>query len=113
MGAEVVISVHLEPGLLDGKPRNTIEVISRSFSIYSSGRVCSVGERRTNVLIEPDVHQILCDEFVNTPQLVAAGEAAAYAALPATSKIAIEGRIERRVTERRRSSARPQPRHLS
>ena len=36
MGAEVVISVHLEPGLLDVKPRNTIEVISRSFSIIQS-----------------------------------------------------------------------------
>ena len=33
LGADVVISVHLEPGLLGGKPRNTIEVISRSFSI--------------------------------------------------------------------------------
>ena len=35
MGAEMVIAVHLEPGLLDRKPRNTIEVISRSFLDYS------------------------------------------------------------------------------
>ena len=27
------LRIHLEPGLLDSKPRNTIEVISRSFSI--------------------------------------------------------------------------------
>jgi NTE family protein len=105
LGADVVISIHLEPGLLDGKPRNTIEVISRSFSII---QVAALQRWRaaTNVLIEPDVHHILWDEFVKTPQLVAAGEAAARAALP-NIKAAIEGRIERRVTERRRSSASP------
>jgi hypothetical protein len=36
----------------------------------------------TDVLIEPDVHHVLWDEFAKTPLLVAAGEKAAYAALP-------------------------------
>jgi NTE family protein len=101
MGAEVVISVHLEPGLLDGRPRNTIEVISRSFSIIQISATQS-WRTATDVLIEPDVHHILWDEFVKTPQLVAAGEAAARAALPKI-KAALEGHTERRITDRRKS----------
>ena len=81
MGAEMVIAVHLEPGLLDDRPRNTIEVISRSFSIIQN--VSNQPWRRmVDVLIEPDVQHILWDEFVKTPQLVAAGEDATYAAMP-------------------------------
>lgn len=80
LGAELVISVHLEPGLLDSKPRNTIEVISRSFSIIQ-GSSHQTWRNETDVLIEPDVHHVLWDEFQKTPQLVAAGEKATYAAL--------------------------------
>jgi NTE family protein len=81
MGAEVVISVHLEPGLLDVKPRNTIEVISRSFSIIQT--VANQPWRgATDVLIEPNVHHVLWDEFVKSPQLIAAGEAATLELLP-------------------------------
>ncbi|MGA7922078.1 MAG: patatin-like phospholipase family protein [Candidatus Acidiferrales bacterium] len=81
MGAEMVISVHLEPGLLDVKPRNTIEVISRSFSIIQS--VANQPWRAaSDVLIEPDVHHVLWDEFVKSPQLIAAGEAATLELLP-------------------------------
>ena len=81
LGAEMVIAVHLEPGLLDDRPRNTIEVISRSFSIIQS--VSNQPWRgMVDVLIEPDVHHVLWDEFVKTPQLVAAGEDATYAMLP-------------------------------
>lgn len=81
MGAEVVISVHLEPGLLSNKPRNTIEVISRSFSIIQANSH-QPWRDATDVLIEPDVHNILWDEFVRTPDLVAAGAEATIAALP-------------------------------
>jgi len=90
MGAEVVISVHLEPGLLDSKPRNTIEVISRSFSIIQSNSHQPWREA-TDILIEPDVHSILWDEFVRTPALVAAGAEATRAALPQI-KAALQGR---------------------
>jgi len=81
MGAELVIAVHLEAGLLDTRPRNTIEVISRSFSILqaSSGQPWRAA---VDVLIEPDVRHVLWDEFVKTPQLIAAGEDAAHSALP-------------------------------
>jgi NTE family protein len=81
MGAEVVIGVHLEPGLIESGPRNTIEIISRSFSIIQIAG-SQPWRSATDVVIEPDVHHILWDEFVKTPQLVAAGEAAARAALP-------------------------------
>jgi len=81
LGAEVVISVHLEPGLIESGPRNTIEIISRSFSIIQMAAT-QPWRSATDVLIEPDVHHILWDEFVKTPMLVAAGEAAARAALP-------------------------------
>jgi NTE family protein len=102
MGADVIISIHLEPGLLDGKPRNTIEVISRSFSIIQMAATQS-WRSMTDVLIEPDVHHILWDEFVKTPQLVAAGEDATRAALPKI-RAALTGHFERRVNERRKSA---------
>jgi NTE family protein len=81
MGAQVVISVNLEPGLLQSRPRNTIEVISRSFSILQT-TAHQPWRDATDVLIEPDVHDILWDEFVRTPELVAAGVSATKAALP-------------------------------
>jgi NTE family protein len=90
MAADVVISVHLEPGLLDTKPRNTIEVISRSFSIIQSS-AHQPWRDATDILIEPNVHKILWDEFVRTPELVAAGAEATKAALPR-----IKAALERR-----------------
>lgn len=80
MGADIVVGVHLEPGLIDAPPRNTIEIISRSFSIIQTA-AAQLWHTDVDVLIEPEVHHILWDEFVKTPQLVAAGEAAARKAL--------------------------------
>jgi NTE family protein len=101
MGAAVVISVHLEPGLLDSRPRNTIEVISRSFSIIQIAATQS-WRASTDVLIEPNVHHILWDEFAKTPQLVAAGEQATRAAIPLI-RTALKGDRDRRIKERRNS----------
>jgi NTE family protein len=81
LGADVVISVHLEPGLLDSKPRNTIEVISRSFSIIQ-GVSRQSWRAATDVLLEPNVHHVLWDEFVKSPQLITAGEDCAHEAMP-------------------------------
>jgi NTE family protein len=81
LGAEIVIGVHLEPGLIGDRPRNTIEVISRSFSIIQIGAI-QPWRAATDILIEPNVHHVLWDEFARTPELVAAGEAAAREALP-------------------------------
>ncbi|MGA3294120.1 MAG: patatin-like phospholipase family protein [Candidatus Acidiferrales bacterium] len=104
MGAEAVIGVHLEPGLLDAKPRNTIEVISRSFSIIQTAATQS-WRTVTNVLLEPDVHHVLWDDFAKTPQLVAAGESAALAALPQI-KAALERRLAAYTGPERRGTLR-------
>src|SRR5580700_10980550 len=90
MGAELVISVHLEPGLIQAKPRNTIEVIGRSFSIIQ-GTYEQPWRSIADVVIEPDVRDVLWDGFALTPRLVAAGAAATRAALPQ-----IKAAIERR-----------------
>ena len=81
MGAELVIAVHLEPGLISTKPRNTIEVISRSFSIIQ-GTITQPWRTEVDVLLQPNVHHVLWDEFSKTPQLIAAGEESARAAIP-------------------------------
>jgi NTE family protein len=81
MGSDIVIGVHLEPGLLGSPPQNTIEVISRSFSIIQSNSTQPWREA-CDILIEPEVHHILWDEFMKSPQLIAAGESAAHVAIP-------------------------------
>jgi len=105
LGAEFVISVHLEPGLLNEAPRNTIEVITRSFSIIQAA-ARQAWRDVTDVLIEPDVHHVLWDQFARTPELVAAGEQAAKEALPriyaALSPAAVRRRRARSEALRRR-----------
>lgn len=98
LGAELVISVYLDPGLLDEKPRNTIEIISRAFSIIQTHLV-QPWRRETDILIEPDVHHVLWYEFEKTPQLVAAGRAAARAALPKI-RAALAGGVNKLARER-------------
>lgn len=100
MGADMVIAVHLEPGLLDTKPRNTIEVISRSFSIIQTV-VNQPWRGMTDVLIEPDVHHVLWDEFVKSPQLIAAGEEACHRAIPRIKALLHEGAEQIRLSRER------------
>src|SRR5271170_2776063 len=90
MGATVVIAVYLEPGELKEKPRNTIEVIGRSFSIIQ-GTYEQRWRGLADVVIEPDVHDVLWDGFALTPRLVASGAAATRALMPK-----IKSAIERR-----------------
>jgi NTE family protein len=102
LGAELVIGVHLEPGLLQSAPRNTIEVISRSFSVIQTAAT-QLWRGDVDILIEPNVHHILWDEFIKTPQLVAAGEAATQAAMPLI-KAALAGGVDE--LSRKRDAAR-------
>jgi NTE family protein len=81
MGADVVIAVHLEPGPLDHWPRNVVEVIGRSFAILQDN-AHEAWRTEADVILQPNVRQILWDDFEKTPQLVAAGEAAARQAIP-------------------------------
>jgi NTE family protein len=100
LGAQIVIGVHLEPGLLDTRPRNTIEVISRSFSIIQAAST-QPWRSDVDILIEPDVHHVHWDEFLKTPQLVAAGEEAMRRALPKVQAAlsAWPARLDRRRTD--------------
>lgn len=104
MGADIVIGVHLEPGLLRSAPRNTIEVISRSFSILQTAAT-QVWHSDVDILIEPDVHRVQWDEFVKTPQLIAAGEAAAREAIPRIKEV-IMFSATRRLDDRRKRDRR-------
>lgn len=81
MGADVVIAVHLDPGQPDQKPKNTIEVIGRSFSIVQE-QTPPRWLRYADVILEPVVKNVHWDDFRKTPELVAAGVACARAALP-------------------------------
>lgn len=79
-GADVVIAVHLEPGNLE-PPRTFTDVLSRSFNIIQ--RHADVAWRQqADVVIEPDVEKFVWDDFSKTPEMVAAGEATALAAIP-------------------------------
>jgi NTE family protein len=80
MGADVVISVVLEAESVQ-KPRTVIDVIGRSFSIVRL-QADQAWEAKSDVVISPKVREFAWDDFVKTPQLVAAGEEAAIAALP-------------------------------
>lgn len=100
LGAELVVSVFLDPGIMEERPRNTIEVISRSFSIIQKHLV-QPWRTQTDILIEPDVNNVLWHDFAKTPELVASGRAAAEAMLPQI-KAALRGNQ----TERARQSAR-------
>jgi NTE family protein len=80
LGADVVIAVYLESGNLE-EPRTFTDVLSRSFNILQ--RHGDLAWRtQADVIIEPDVKSFVWDDFSKTPEMVAAGEAAALAALP-------------------------------
>jgi NTE family protein len=89
MGAEVVIAVYLEPGLI-GEPRTFTDVLSRSFTIIQKHADLE-WRQYVDVIIEPDVTPFVWDDFTKTPEMVRAGEAAAMKALPEI-RAAIEGK---------------------
>ncbi len=80
LGADVVIAVYLEASS-EGTPRTAVEVISRSFNIIQ--RHAEVEWRQqADLIIEPDVHSFVWDDFSKTPELVRAGEEATMKSLP-------------------------------
>jgi NTE family protein len=80
MGAEIVIAVFLQSDSVE-RPAGALEIVERSFSILQ--RYADLQWRKAaDVIIEPDVRKFGWDDFEKTPQLVAAGEEAARAALP-------------------------------
>jgi NTE family protein len=80
LGAEVVVAVFLESGGIEN-PRTAVDIISRSFNIIQ-GHSEIAWRQQADVVIEPDVTSFAWDDFTKTPELVAAGEAAAKKAIP-------------------------------
>jgi NTE family protein len=80
LGANVIIAVYLEAGAV-AYPRTAADVISRSFTIIQR-HTDLTWRQQADVIIEPDVKPFLWDDFTRTHELVAAGAAAATAALP-------------------------------
>ncbi|GAC1666970.1 MAG: patatin-like phospholipase family protein [Candidatus Acidiferrum sp.] len=80
LGANVIIAVYLEAANNDA-PRTFTDVLSRSFAIIQRHADLE-WRQQCDVIIEPDVKTFVWDDFTRTPELVAAGEAAAQAALP-------------------------------
>ena len=80
LGADLVIAVYLESGNIE-QPRTFTDILSRSFNIMQ--RHSDLAWRtQADIIIEPDVKQFVWDDFSKTPDMVAAGEAAALQALP-------------------------------
>jgi NTE family protein len=80
LGVDVVVAVYLEASNLE-PPRTFTDVLSRSFNIIQRHSDLS-WRQQADVIIEPDMKSFLWDDFTRTPELVAAGEAAARAVLP-------------------------------
>ena len=80
MGAEVVIAVYLEPGLI-GDPRTFTDILSRSFTIIQKHADLE-WRQYADVIIEPDVTPFVWDDFTKTPEMVRAGEEATMKMLP-------------------------------
>jgi len=80
LGADIVVAVYLEAGNIE-QPRTFTDVLSRSFNIIQ--RHADIAWRQqADIIIEPDVTSFVWDDFTRTPDMIAAGEKAALAALP-------------------------------
>jgi NTE family protein len=86
LGAEIVIGVHLETTGLTNKPSSMFEIIGRAFSIMQS-HIEDGWRTGCDVLIQPGVSDVMWDEFAKTPQMIAAGVAAARIALPQIQEV--------------------------
>ena len=80
LGADIVIAVYLEAGNIE-QPRTFTDVLSRSFTIIEHHSNLS-WRQQADTIIEPDVTPFVWDDFSKTSEMVAAGAAAALAALP-------------------------------
>ena len=80
LGADIVIAVFLESAS-NRRPNSIVDVIGLSFAILQRHADLE-WRRKAEIIIEPVVKDFLWDDFDKTPELLAAGEAAARAALP-------------------------------
>lgn len=81
-GATHVIAVAMPPRATMLEPGNMLSVVARSFQIFCR-RTESQWRRFASLVIQPEVSHIGWDAFDRASDLIAAGECAAEAALPA------------------------------
>ncbi|HEU5336293.1 MAG TPA: patatin-like phospholipase family protein [Terriglobales bacterium] len=82
MGAEKIIGVYLRSHWCDASgPRHVFEVISQCFSI-AQDRMSGLWQAEADSVMEPEVAGFGYDSFERAADLIAAGEAAARAAMP-------------------------------
>jgi NTE family protein len=81
LGATHVISVPLPVGGPGAEPSNMLQVLDRCFQILQS-RFENSWLSETDLVIAPDVRRVEWNAFGRGRELVEAGEAAAWAALP-------------------------------
>ena len=81
LGATHVISVYLPAPGPEVEPRNVFQVVNRCFQILQRQSE-NLWRNETDLVIAPDVRGMDWNAFGQGPGLVAAGEAAAQAALP-------------------------------
>ena len=86
LGAEVVIAVYLGMTGPAPRPKHMGEVLWRSFAIMQQ-QALERRDRSADVLISPEVRDFAWDDFTRTGEMVAAGEAAARAALSRISEL--------------------------
>ena len=95
IGADIVIAVFLEAAN-NRKPTSIVDVIGLSFAILQ--RHADLEWRRAaDITIEPVVKDFLWDDFERTGELIAAGEAAARAALPKIRAVIAEKTVQKRL----------------
>jgi NTE family protein len=80
LGADIVIAVYLESADT-GEPRTFTDILSRAFNIIQQHSDLA-WRTQADIIIEPDVKPFVLDDFSKTPDMIAAGEVAALAALP-------------------------------
>ena len=82
LGATHVVSVHLPAPSCQQPPTDVFQVVRRCFQIMQI-RNEDGWRQASDLVITPDLQAIEWDGFERGPELVKAGEAAAFAALPA------------------------------
>jgi NTE family protein len=82
MGAQKVLAIYLSAHWVNlNGPRHIFDVIGQCFSI-AQDKMCSLWQSAADVVVTPDVKGFSYDGFERAPELIAAGEAVARAALP-------------------------------
>jgi NTE family protein len=81
LGVDAVIGVHFTNNGSDQVPSNIFQVLSQAFQITES-RVRGTWRKECDVVIEPDMSAFAWDDFDRVDDMMAAGERAAWQALP-------------------------------